>query len=292
MQKLVSRSKFAALAGVNPSTVTRLCKTLLLRAVSGKCIDAAHPDAVEYLRRQDVAQTPPAATGLDPMYEKAIESCRSRGSFSISGIKRELKIGYSRASKIVGVMRANGLLPEKGESPTFTAEKFQEKVDNFNKTAVKLRGNAVTKQNKKNRPPPSDAYQDPEKLLLSIPEDIRAFVDMSLRDLIYKFGTDVAFLDWLKATKEIEVINEKRLKNAQTEGVLVSRELMKTGVIAVFNAVHIKLLSDGAKTITKRVVAMHDAGRSLDDCEKFVIDQISSFIRPAKARIKRVMKNA
>ena len=75
MQKILSRSKFAREAGVNPSTVTRLCETLLKAAVVGKGIDAAHPAALEYLEKKDRDQTPPAATGLDPMYEEAIQAC-------------------------------------------------------------------------------------------------------------------------------------------------------------------------------------------------------------------------
>ncbi len=151
------------------------------------------------------------------------------------------------------------------------------------------RGYAARNQTKKqNREP----ITDPEDMLHSIPEDIRAFADMSLRDLVHRFGTDVAFLDWLKATKAIEDINEKRLKNAQTRGELVSRHLMKIGVIEPIDAAHIKLLTDGAKTIARRVTAMTAAGKSVEDCEKFVADQMTSFIRPIKAKVARALKNA
>jgi len=51
-----------------------------------------------------------------------------------------------------------------------------------------------------------------------VPEYIGDLADMTLRELIMQFGTDVRFVDWLKATKEIEMINEKRLKNAESEG--------------------------------------------------------------------------
>ena len=124
-----------------------------------------------------------------------------------------------------------------------------------------------------------------------IPEDIRDFADMTLRELIQRFGTDQAFLDWLNATKRIEDINEKRLKNAATQGELVSRALVKTGIIDPIESAHLKLLTDGAKTIARRATAMHDAGRKLGDIENFVLDQVSSFIRPMKAKIKRAFKN-
>lgn len=126
---------------------------------------------------------------------------------------------------------------------------------------------------------------------IEIPDDILMFADMSLRDLINQFGTDTRFLDWLRATKEIEIINEKRLKNAQTKGELVSRELIKNGVIDPINSAHIKMLTDGSKTIARRSVAMHESGRKLDEIEKFVVDQISSFIKPMKAKIARTLAN-
>ena len=54
----------------------------------------------------------------------------------------------------------------------------------------------------------------------------------------------------------------------------------------------IKLLTDGAKTIARRGTAMHDAGRDMLEIEKFVADQITSFIRPVKAKVARALRDA
>lgn len=125
-----------------------------------------------------------------------------------------------------------------------------------------------------------------------IPEEITAFTDMTLRELIYRFGTDMAFVDWLKATKAIEDINEKRLKNAVARGELVNRQVIKVGVFDPINETFGKLLTDCSKTLAVRVRAMIASGQSTGDCEKFISDQIGSFIRPAKAKIVRALKNA
>jgi len=109
---------------------------------------------------------------------------------------------------------------------------------------------------------------------------------------VQRFGTATAFLDWLNATKRIEDINEKRIKNATTRGELVSRKLVQVGVIEVFESMFKKMLSDGSKTIARRVHAMAKADREVEDCEKFTADQIGSFIRPAKAKSTRALKNA
>lgn len=130
-----------------------------------------------------------------------------------------------------------------------------------------------------------------EEHAFTVPEYIGDLADMTLRELIMQFGTDVRFLDWLKATKEIEMINEKRLKNAESEGLLVSRRLVKIGIIEPIDSAHIKLLTDGAKTISRRTVAMHDAGKDLLEIEKFVADQISSFIKPVKDKVSRALKD-
>ena len=278
MQKLHSKSKFARMAGVNPSTVTRLCETILKAAVSGKQVDAAHPDAVKYLQDRARGQTLPAATGLDPFYEEAVSLCQSENRYSITFLQRGLKIGYSRAARIVDVMRINNLIPTKDEPPI--------SVD-F-KPPPPPRGQAAVKETKK----AVALAANPEEQIFDIPQDIQAFADMTLRELIHRFGTDTAFVDWLNATQKIEAINEKRLKNAQTKGLLISRELVKVGVIDVFNSAHLRQLKDGAKSIAAGVISKHAGGAELSETEAFVSDILGSFIRPIKNKIARSLKNA
>ena len=285
VKELVNKSEFARLVGVSPAAVTKACNSALKGALVGKRVNVSHPLAQEYAKNHALDHNKPPATGLDPVYEESVEFCQKVNKYSASGIQREFKIGYNRASKIVATMKANGLVPEKGSTaPAQKAAPAKAKEPH-------VRGH-VAKREKMKQGPPEILPEDPEEMLHRIPDDIRAFADMSLRELVVRFGPDTRFYDWLRATKAIEDINEKRLKTAATRGELVSRDLMKTGVIDVFNAVHIKLLSDGAKTITRRVTAMHAAGKPLHECEKFVIDQMTSFIRPAKAKIARALKDA
>lgn len=117
------------------------------------------------------------------------------------------------------------------------------------------------------------------------------FADMTLHELVDKYGTETAFLDWVKAVKAIEDINEKRLKNALTMGELVSVQLVNTGVVKPFDMMCDKLLIDGAKTIASRVTTMSGAGRSVEDCEHFVTDQISTYIKRMKASSLTVLRN-
>ena len=269
-QKLVSKAEFARMANVTHAAVTKAIANGLSAAMQGKRIDANHPLAIKYVKsktpveQEIVVQT----VAVDPLHDQAVAYRESSGKTSVSALQRELKIGYNRAKNIVDAI--NGVY----------APKPQQKDEPV------IRGYAAKNDKRKKAPPEAI---DPEAMLLEIPEDITAFADMSLRELVTRFGTDIRFLDWLKSIKMIEDINEKRLKNAVAKGELVSRDLVKLGIIDPIESAHIKLLTDGAKTIARRATAMHSAERSLDDVEKFVKDQITSFIRPIKAKVARTL---
>lgn len=297
-KKLLSKSKFAKLAGVNPSTVTRLADTLLKAAIVGKQIDANHPDAIEYLANRDRAQTPQPAIGIDQLYEEAVKVCNSEGRHSITFVQRKLRIGYERAKSIVEMMKAAGLVPEKGgEKVTLTSESAPsmtmdvEVAKRLGLVDSKPRGQAATKETKK-RDALEQANQESAGVVHDIPEDIRKFADYTLRDLIAQFGTDVAFLDWLKATKAIEDIHEKRLKNAEKAGELISRAVVSDGLISTIDGAFTRMLTDGAKTIAVRTHSLVTTGADVGDIEDLVSKQLTTFIRPTKSKLTRVLKNA
>ena len=123
-------------------------------------------------------------------------------------------------------------------------------------------------------------------------DEIKDVLHLTLAEIVERHGTSGQFKIWLDAKKTIVDVQTRIVKLAQLEGVLVSRDLIKVGVIDPIDAAHRKLLTDGAKTIARRVTAMNSGGRPLEDCEAFVKDQIASFIRPMKAKISRSLKSA
>lgn len=133
-----------------------------------------------------------------------------------------------------------------------------------------------------------DAYNDPD--FLNVPSDIVEFLDLTLRDIFKKFGTQEKFYNHLKAVQSIVSINEKILKNAAIEGDLVSRDKVQKGVIDVVNSALLRLMSDGAKNITATAMSKHMAGDSMDTIEKHVSDVIGSFIKPMKSKINNALK--
>jgi hypothetical protein len=123
-------------------------------------------------------------------------------------------------------------------------------------------GKKVKEKTKKQKAADKEKDIESADKTIDIPADITDFLHMTLKDVVDQFGTSTGFVDWLKATKDIEMINEKRLKNAQTMGELVSRKLVKIGIIDPIESAHIKLMTAGAKTITVRLDAMSKAGRT------------------------------
>ena len=105
-------------------------------------------------------------------------------------------------------------------------------------------------------------------------------------------GSTTRFSYGLTGLQKREAISEKQLKNAQTEGKLVARELVHSGVIVHMDATFRQMLTDGAKTIAQRLKVLNDSGADQVECENLVRDQIQSFIKPMKKKIASGLRNA
>jgi hypothetical protein len=265
MQKLISKSAFAKLAGVNPSTVTRLRETSLQAAFVGNQIDAAHPVAVDYVQKQKTNEPVQPAKGVDPLYNEIVQFCNEAGKYTKDFIMEHFRIGSVRANKIRKLMHMNREVPEK---PKPAPEPPKRKKQPPEPPAP---------------PPPPPPSAEEMHQIIDIPENMNDMLDLSLREVIEKFGTDARLVDFLNAVQKIENINEKRLKNAKIEGELVNRQLVAK-IIDIFNSANLKILKDGSKSIAAGVISKHSAGANQVECEAFASDIMSSFIKPAKER--------
>jgi S-DNA-T family DNA segregation ATPase FtsK/SpoIIIE len=64
---------------------------------------------------EEVAAAEAAAGDRDDMYRQAVEEVRKSGRASISLLQRKLRIGYSRAARMIDQMEAEGIVgPETG----------------------------------------------------------------------------------------------------------------------------------------------------------------------------------
>lgn len=289
VKELITKAALARMAGVSAAAITQAIQGPLAKAVVGKRVDKNHKVVVAYLEKKAPVEIEQPASGIDARYQDAVNHCNRTNRFTVSNIARGLKIGFARANRIFVMMEAAGTdkpLPAGSNPPP------PNKVKKPKPPAPPPLSPGVASTTKTKKQHAAAALNNPDKMVFEVPEDILSFAEMTLRQLIERFGTDTAFCDWLKATKSIEDINEKRLKNAATEGELVSRHLVKVGIIDPINEAHIRMLADGSKNIAVNMIAMHDSGSTLSDCEKFVAEQISSFIRPVKSKVSRALMNA
>ncbi|MBE9491109.1 MAG: hypothetical protein IMY67_12495 [Bacteroidetes bacterium] len=147
-----------------------------------------------------------------------------------------------------------------------------------------VRGHNAKKENDKN-----DSSHHTSKGI-EVPQHIKKYLYYTLEDVINEFGTDTALVDFLSAIQKIEIIEEKRIKNDKSKGVLVDRDLVEKGILNPVNAAHTRLLTDGAKTITKRIVAKHETGMGIQELQKFTSEQIGNYFKSMKQTIKNTLK--
>lgn len=122
--------------------------------------------------------------------------------------------------------------------------------------------------------------------------DVGTFAHMTLHELISRFGTETAFVDWLKAAKMIEDVEEKRLKNAERRGELIAKDLVAKHILNAIESGNVLLLTDGAKTIAASVYGLSAAGEEVAAAEEQVSKIIGRFINKTISKIQSALKAA
>lgn len=245
----VSRSEFARMCGVSPAAITKALATILADAAYGKKIDVAHPAAVEYV-------------------EMKAQGKRMRAGGNKPAVKKTVPKKKATAAK-------KKAAPKKKPAKKPAAEK----PVTINQTIV--RGRAAANQSRKVGPPP--------KPIDHIPRDLRKFLDMPMREFVERFGTDGRMKEWLDGTGKIEQIEAARMKHAAIRGELVSKLLVQKGVMEPINTFLIRILTDGAKTMSNRIGAKVRAGATDAEVELEIRKQIERFLKPMKAKIKKAI---
>lgn len=135
---------------------------------------------------------------------------------------------------------------------------------------------------------PGDAEDDPGDA-----DDVEALIgQLTIDEVVRRFGTRAKFRAWLDARKKLEDIREKELKNDETLGRLIERELVKTHVFGAIEAGNRRLLGDTPKTLARRLYALAKSGAPVEEAEAVVREVISSQLQPVKATAARVLRNA
>jgi len=156
--------------------------------------------------------------------------------------------------------------------------------------AARQAAKAKSRATKRAEASPAAAPLPPLPAGVEIPDDPAVLADLTVREVVARYGSAAQFLDWLRAVKVLEDIQATRLRNAEREGQLVARELVRTHVLGAVDTLCVQLLSDTTRTIARRLRVMVSSGRDEVECERFVRDTLESVIKPAKARALRGLR--
>jgi hypothetical protein len=129
---------------------------------------------------------------------------------------------------------------------------------------------------------------------IPLPESMDELDELSdlLRPLISQFGTSRTFQDWLGSLKLIEEIQAKNLQNQETEGKLISRELVETHVFGAIDALARALLRDAPKTITRKLFPLAKTGGTVEAGERIVEGLIGQAFQTMKAQALKTLADA
>lgn len=122
----------------------------------------------------------------------------------------------------------------------------------------------------------------------SLPADLSEWIDEPLRKILDVFGTDTALKDFVDSVGKMETATEKRLKNEEKKGNLVSRDLMKKLWFDPVEEFHQKLLADAPGRIARGVESAVKAGDNQSEIESFIRNEISVFLKQLKRKLKNL----
>lgn len=83
--------------------------------------------------------------------------------------------------------------------------------------------------------------------------EIDDLLDLSFREVVERFGWSPVLKDHALALRTVEDIRDKRIRAAERAGKLVSRELVRTHVIATLDGITRRLLTDSPARIVRAV---------------------------------------
>jgi len=148
-------------------------------------------------------------------------------------------------------------------------------------------------------PPPSVGGRPPQDrdsmfsdMVAQSSVNLDGVLDMTMRDIIKIFATDVRFKDWMAGLKNLAAVRKQELELEQKAGKLVDRELVATGVFEPLDSAFRRMLADVPQTVATQAVARVGAGAGVKEIEVLVRDQLESQIAPAKAKVVRTLERA
>lgn len=122
-----------------------------------------------------------------------------------------------------------------------------------------------------------------------IDEDVSTYLDLTVREVIEKFGTDSNFKNVLDARKSIEDIKRKEFDNRMKAGEFIPRETVKKHIFPFIDNAFIRLVEDLPGTLARQIKAKALAEASDEELTEFAREKISLTLKGLKdSAIKRL----
>jgi hypothetical protein len=133
----------------------------------------------------------------------------------------------------------------------------------------------------------------PDSLLFDVgklPENLHELLDLSLREIVERHGTETRIIQLLDIRKKIEDIRSKELDNDETEGKLVSRELVQTHVLGAFDAAFRRMLENASKTCAREIYSACKNDMPPESAEATVRGILSRELQVAKTAASKALR--
>jgi hypothetical protein len=141
----------------------------------------------------------------------------------------------------------------------------------------------------KGKAPEPEISPLPNEEVIEAPDNIQEMADMTIREVVDRFGTCSGFSDWLDCVKKIEDIHDRRLKNGAKENELIGREFVKLHLFNLVDTSYSQLLNDAPGTIATRLASEIKSGATKEHLEKVTQDIIKAHIKNIKAKSRKLL---
>ena len=135
-------------------------------------------------------------------------------------------------------------------------------------------------------PPPDTPKPPPPEPTATIPYELRDLENLTVREVVMKFGSVDGFKRFVDSLKNIAEYKHRELRVRQQRGDLIEREKVAGLVFPLIDVAFSRLVSDVPESVSKMVVARCEAGGPDTTAD------VMQLIRDANSRVLKNMKQS
>jgi len=117
-----------------------------------------------------------------------------------------------------------------------------------------------------------------------------AIQDLTAKEISERYGSNRNYVVWLDAYQKQQRARDLYIKNDESEGRLVARELVQVHIFGMIDALFRKLVTDVPTTLAAQLYGLAKAGSSLEQGKALAKEILAKQLLPAKVRAARVLR--